>query len=106
MKLSKRQLRQIIRKTILETYEQKDYSWTDFKVMATTGDYEGCYDWMSDYCRERNIRPESSLVEHMIEYASDETVTGEELDREMSALTGHGVHIGDYAQSMDDSMAY
>jgi len=42
----------------------------------------------------------------MIEYASDETVTGEELDREMSALTGHGVHIGDYAQSMDDSMAY
>ena len=65
----------------------KGYGWHDFTMMASVGDYEGCSDWLEEYCLDRGIRLYSDIVHHMCEYASDETVTETELEHEMKALS-------------------
>lgn len=109
MRITETNLRRIIRKTIVEhrpfhgghstvargadmplptpRSNVKGYGWHDFKMMASAGDYEGCSDWLEDYCLDRGIRLYSEMVQHMCEYASDETVTEAELEKEMQALS-------------------
>lgn len=87
MKITESQLRQIIRKSITETYTEKGYGWHDFKMMASMGDWEGCSDWLEDYCLDRGIRLYSEMFQHMCELASDKTVTEAELEKEMQALS-------------------
>lgn len=116
MKITKRQLKQIIREEysrlkcqglIIEhgpfhgghegrgsdmplptpRYNNKGYGWHDFKMMASEGDWEGCSDWLEEYCLDRGIRIDSEMIQHMCEYGSDETVTARELEDEMQALS-------------------
>jgi len=87
MRITETKLRRIIRRIIKENYEPKGYGWHDFKMMASEANWEGCADWLADYCRDRGIRLETELVHHMCEYASDETVTEAELEAEMRALS-------------------
>ena len=90
MKISKHQLRRIVRKVIVESYVEKGYGWHDFKMMASEGNYDGCFFWLEDHLRQRGddivIDPEE--VYALIEYASDETVTEAELEKEFNAIIG------------------
>ena len=107
MRITKSNLRRIIRNVIVEhgpfhgghegrgadmhlptpRSNNKGYGWHDFKMMASEGDWEGCSDWLEDYCSDRGIRLYSEIIQHMCEYAADETVTEAELEEEMQALS-------------------
>lgn len=93
------QLRRTIRRVIAETFEPKGYGWDDFKMMASEGNYEGCAMWIEDMLRGMNQTPAGGPAKHqysidnesvygLIEYASDETVTSEELQTEFNAMIG------------------
>ena len=99
MKVSLPQLRRTIRKVIIETFEPKGYGWHDFKMMASEGNYEGCAMWIEGMLRDMNQTPAFGTAKHqytidtesiygLIEYASDETVTSEELQTEFNAMIG------------------
>lgn len=89
MKTTITKLRRIIRKTIKETYNPKGYGWHDLKMMASEGNYEGCTDWIEGMLQQLGVNPsafDNEQIYGLIEYASDETVTEEELQKEFNEL--------------------
>ena len=101
MKITKRQLKQIIRKTITEAFDLKDYDWYDFQKMARAGNDIGCARWIENTLDKMNGSSPSTRnrvklryileiedVYELIDYAKNKNVTEIELQAKFNALIG------------------
>ena len=67
---------------------RRSLGWADFQGMAQTGDYSGAADWLQAIAFERGLSIDREIEDMMIQQASDETVTANELEAELSMLVG------------------
>jgi hypothetical protein len=101
MKITKRQLKKIIRKTISESFEIGDHDWYDFQKMARAGNDIGCAKWIENKLDKLNgsspptrsrVRLKYILeledVYELIDYAKNKTVTELELQAKFNELIG------------------
>ena len=81
MKITKRQLRRIIREEL-----DRGFGWVDFQGMAQAGDYEGAGQWLQDLARDRGLTIDREVEDMMIEMGADEYTTDENLESEWEEI--------------------
>ena len=64
----------------------RGFGWADFQAMAQTGDYEGAGQWLQDLARDRGLTIDREVEDMMIEIATDEYITGENLESEWEEI--------------------
>ena len=84
MKITKRQLRRIIREAIGD----RGFGWADFQAMAQTGDFQGAGDWLQDLAHDRGLNVDREIEDAMIQIGADPNSTAKDLEVEFEALTG------------------
>jgi len=105
MKITKRQLRRIIREAIgtgiggqgndslgsemkhpdQVPIGQRGIGWADFQGMAQSGDYEGAGDWLQDIAKDRGLTINRDIEDGMIDFAQREEITVQELENELKS---------------------